>query len=77
MGEVRNDERRMPHQGQHRVALIDVALAGVPARVSVDVGHNFQTAIPAMGPERGASRGVKRNATALIGIGIEIVVANV
>ena len=77
MGEIRDDKSDVAHQWQHRVPSISHALPDVPARVRVNVGKNFKTTLSAIGPERGASSSVKRNAATLIGVGIEIVVTDI
>jgi hypothetical protein len=76
MREIRNDHRSMADHGDHRIALIDVALPGITARVSVHIGEYFDFLLAAQRPEGGAAGCVECDGSILIDVWIQVVVAD-
>ena len=69
---VRNDDRGVADHRNHRVSLVDLALADVPLRMGVHVPDRLEGAFPAALPQRGVPISVEGDRPGLISIWIEI-----
>src|ERR1035441_9392888 len=66
----------MPDRRKHRVLLVSPALLGAVTRMGVHVGEYAELPLSALPPERGVTRRVERDGARLVGVGIEVVVAD-
>ena len=72
----RYDHGGMPHHGQHRILLVGWTLHD-PAWMRMHVGQDPQLVFPAILPERRVADCVEFDGSVLIGIGVQVVVADI
>lgn len=73
---LRNDDRSVSDQGNHRVSPVDLALTDMSPWMRVHVSDDFDLLRSAVLPQGSIPIGVEGDRPGLVGIGIEIVIAN-
>ncbi len=76
IGEVWNDEGDVSQLRHHRIAPIDRTLEDVVPRMGMNVGENTKSSRPAVLPQCGVTRRMKRDGTILVGVWIKIVITD-
>ena len=66
----------MPHQGNHRVFLVDPALLDVVTRMGMYVRKNLEFPFTAMPPESCITHGMERDGSFFIRVWVEVVIAD-
>ena len=73
--EVWSDDRNVARHGNHRVSLVDLALANMTRRMGVNVCDHLELTLPTVLPQGGVATGMKGDRTRLTSIGIQVVIA--